>query len=271
MKILNSLRKHLRYMLFKFQRVIEFRVEIIIWIVLDLLPFLVLFLIWSAIYTVHDELGGLDFSQMLFYYLLVAIISSLSASHFESWRSEEIRMGKIDFFLTKPFSYIKEVLLTDATHKVFYILLFTPAYLIFFYIAWWFFPFDLPSLTWQSLGLALFLLVAAYLIQALIALFIVLLTFWFEGSRGLEHFKWLAISLFSGAMVPRDIMPDWLRLITDWLPLKYLYAVPIEVVQARSNFQVADLAYLFGFILVLILILRHTWNQAIRRYVSAGG
>jgi ABC-type uncharacterized transport system permease subunit len=45
-------------------------------------------------------------------------------------------------------------------------------------------------------------MIVAHTIQFLIALWIVLLGFWFEGSSGLEHFKWIVLSLFSGAMIP---------------------------------------------------------------------
>src|SRR5680860_1069207 len=104
------LRKY--YLIFKYMfiRTLQFRAEIMIYSFLDIIPFLVLFFLWSAVYSGQEVINSYSFSDIIQYYILVIFIQRFTATHFEEWRSQEIRMGKIDYFLTRPFSYINEII-----------------------------------------------------------------------------------------------------------------------------------------------------------------
>lgn len=263
--------KHLSFIRFKFILSLQFRTEIIVWMILDLLPFLVILFTWAAIYQNTDTLNGLTLPQMLSYYLIASFIQGVSGTHFERWRAEEIRLGKIDFFLIRPFSYLKEVFLSDIAGKLFYLCLFTPLYALFFILVMGLFELPMGQVKLFLLVQFLALLVLAYLVEFFIALLIVLLSFWFEGSEGLEHFKWISITLFSGALVPVEFMPAWLKKIVEFLPIQLLYRVPIEILQGRRELSISISLYATGFLLCLMLLSYFTWRKAVRRYASAGG
>lgn len=254
-----------------FIRSLQFRTEIVIYSFLDVLPFFVLFFVWSAIYQNSGEINNFSLAQIINYYLLVIVIQRLSATHFEGWRSEEIRNGKIDYYLIRPLSYISEILSKDIGAKLISIAFSAPMIILFYVINVQIFQIDHSYLTLNNIVTFLGLMLLAYSIQFLFALWIVLLTFWFEGSSGLEHFKWVVLTLFSGAMIPVEFMPNWLANITNALPLKYVFAVPIGVLQNTYTLQSSDFAYIGAVLVIMIVFTQQLWNQAKKVYGSVGG
>src|SRR5690606_9292553 len=89
------------------------------------------------------------------------------------------------------------------------------------------------------------LLLAALVINISISLCITLSTFWLENSFGLAHFKWIVVVIFSGSMLPPALLPSWLQTIIYALPLKYLYYVPIAVMQNQYIWAWRDTLTLF--------------------------
>jgi len=254
-----------------FVRTLQFRAEVIVYSFLDVLPFFVIFFVWQALFQQVDTINNFSLSQIVNYYLLVIIIDRLSATHFEGWRSEEIRNGKIDYFLTRPFSYISELLSKDVGSKIISIFFSMPVVITFYLINVYAYKIDQNYFTLANLLLFFGLMIVAYAIQFMIALWIVLLTFWFEGSSGLEHFKWIVLTLFSGAMIPIEFMPLWLKNITNLLPLKYIYAIPIGVIQGTTLLTINDYFTIIITLAVMFVFSKFLWGKAKYQYTSVGG
>lgn len=253
-----------------FIKALEYRSELIIWALLTLLNTTVLLAIWLSVFRGTGSLHGYQVGALLQYFLLATIINGITASHFENWRSREVREGKIDHYLTKPIGYPLQVLLADIGNRGFYILLIIPITLAVYFGFSLFYNLGTVAVTpWAILQCAL-LIGVGYVIEFSFALIAVLLSFWFEGAEGLEHFKWISISLFSGYMIPVEFMPQWMRATVDFLPLKYMYAVPIEVIQQRRSLGIGDLTYIVIFVTGLILFQRWLWHKATMKYTSAG-
>jgi len=263
--------KYLEFTKRAFIRSIEYRAEIFLWFLLDLLPFVVLFLVWLSIYTDRSTIQGVSLPQVLQFYFLVVIVSSVTDNHFEEWRVREVREGKIDFFLIRPFSYILELLLTHLGDKLLGMSI-RAIMLVFAYIALQaFFPLNLPSVSAPELAIFTALLVMAFAIQTLLGLLIVLAGFWLDNASSLVNFKWLGLALFGGSLVPLPLLPGWLRSVVLALPLKYVFAMPVGVIQRTQVMTGGDWLYLTAFIAGLALVARFIWHRALVKYSSAGG
>ncbi len=254
-----------------FIRTLQFRAEIVIYSLLDIVPFLVLFFLWSAVYSGQEVINNYSFPDIIQYYILVVFIQRFTATHFEGWRSQEIRMGKIDYFLTRPFSYINEVISKEVGGKIVSLLFSIPILTIFYIITMKLFNISQISLDPKSFLIFAGLIIAAYSIQIIVALWIVLLTFWFEGSSGLEHFKWIVFSLFSGSTIPFEFMPVWLQKIFNLLPFKYVTYIPIQVIQGKMILRASDYIFIASTLIVMFLISNALWKRAQYQYSSAGG
>ncbi len=253
------------------QKRIEYRSEILVWMTLDIVPMLLLLLIWSGIYAGRETIQNYTLPQLLQYYLLGIIIEGCTASHFESFRVEEIRLGKIDYFLTRPVSYLAQLFFDHLASKIFYLLLAIPVYLVLIFFINQLIPLPALSLSiFQYLQLVS-MIILAFSIQFLFALITVLLGFWFEGADGLENFKSIFISLLSGFVIPVSMMPANFQQLIQFLPLKYLYSVPIGIIQQTYHLQMSDVLNSSLSLLALLVVTQRLWQAAKYRYASAGG
>ncbi|MCB9801208.1 MAG: ABC-2 family transporter protein [Pseudomonadales bacterium] len=265
------LKKYLAIYRYMFIRSLQFRTELAIYVVLDVLPFFVLLFMWQAAFAGKDVINGFTLPQITQYYFLVMFIERVTSSYFENWRSTEIREGKIDYFLTRPFSYINEILSKDLGGKVVSLLISIPGLLAAMVLMSLIIPVEPLTITAIHATVFAGFLILGYFMQFCIALWIVLLTFWFEGSAGLEHFKWISVTLFSGAMIPIEFTPEWLQKIYAVLPLKYIFAVPINYIQGNILLTPRLGLEVFFSFLLMVGITKILWSKAVYRYSSAGG
>lgn len=238
---------------------------------LDTLPVLILLLVWISIFREQTAINGYSLADILQYYLLAQIIQGISSVHFEKRRIEQIREGKIDFYLIRPLGYLWEIFLDNVGGKIFYWLTSTTMAIGIYLLFNHFLTIAPLLLTFQSIAQFLFLLASSYLIAFFLGALIVMLGFWFEYAEGAEHFKWVIVTIFSGWMIPLELMPTWLNKLATNLPFKYLYAIPIGVLQGRYELTITDLSYITLFITALYLTTKITWAYAKHQYTSHGG
>ena len=64
--------------------------------------------LWSAVFKERGgELHGYDYGSMIYYYLLIILVSNLVTPTEDEWQiAADIREGQINSFLTKPMSYL---------------------------------------------------------------------------------------------------------------------------------------------------------------------
>jgi ABC-2 type transport system permease protein len=266
-----SISKYITCYKIYFLKALEFRAEIVGWITLNILPNVVLLFIWIAAYPAGSQNNGYTLPELLQYFMIGALINDFTSTHFEAWRSREIREGKIDYLMSKPMPYPTQIFIHDLAGKSFYIMLTAPVFLIVYFILTHFLPLPNFHLSLIQMTQFSFFLATTYLAEFFIALITVLLTFWFEGAEGLEHFKWIIITLFSGWMIPVQFMPFWLRNVVQALPLKYMYSVPIGIIQNKYSPVPIDFLYILLFLCFLYGTSFFVWRKAIYKYTSAGG
>lgn len=269
--IKNALATYLKLLRFKFINILQWRTELTIWILLDILPFTIMLFVWKAIFGDNIEIQQTSFSDVVLFYFLVIIIQGLTSVHFEEYRPTEIRMGRIDFFLVKPYSYLKELVVNDVAAKFLYVIIFAPIMILFHRFLLLFTSFSLPNLSLIHWLVFITLLFIAYLLQLLLSMLITLSAFWLEGASGLSHFKWLSISLLSGTLIPLPLMPEWLRTLTLALPFKVFYALPIFVIQDAALPTMADWLMVSLSVITLYMTVLFVWKKGVKHYASAGG
>lgn len=78
--------------------------------------------------------------------------------------------------------------------------------------------------------------------------------------------------LLSGRVVPVVLFPAWLATTAEWLPFRYTFGFPIEVLTTpmSTGGLVAGLARQIGWVVALGLLLVWLWRVAVRRFDSVG-
>ena len=142
----------------------------------------VVFILWGAVYSQNESIGGFSFGQTLTYFLVMLVMQFFVGAFNEDYQiSEEIRSGLINQFILKPinyFSYRFSIFLAArlVTGALILIPLLVAVPLLKDYLT-------LPTEAWRFFLLAPAMMLSA-LIQFSIAYCFGMLTFWFLEIQG---------------------------------------------------------------------------------------
>src|SRR5271166_6471832 len=92
------------------QNNLTYRVNYLTRTLFSFIPLFAMVSLWRTIYTGNSRAGessGFTQSQMIFYYILVAVVDVLTAVNEDDWQiAADIREGNISQFLLKPVDYL---------------------------------------------------------------------------------------------------------------------------------------------------------------------
>jgi ABC-2 type transport system permease protein len=249
----------------------SFRSEILLWTISDVFPTLVLFYVWQAVFKVQASNTGYDLSKVIEFYFYFLIINNITSAHFEQERVQQIREGKIDSFFTRPLGYLNDIFVRYLANKCFYFLFLIPALILIYFISQNVVHVHYSSVSPSQLFQFLLLITLGFFIEFLMGVIIVLIGFWSEGAAGLEHFKWIVITMLGGTIAPKAFLPVWLRQIVAMFPFQYMYSAPIEVIQGLRIIHWYEVVYVLGLLGIEVLIAKTLWKKAIYQYTAVGG
>lgn len=248
---------------------VQFRTELLLYAFTTILPIVVWLFAWKSILG-DASVAGFSFETLVGYYVLSVVIRLLTRAQFENVRVEEIRNGKIDYFLTKPIAYFYDIWWKKLGGDVALWVWTLPATIVGTWLVLQSFELSLVSSAQTWLLFAGFL-IFGYLVEFGLSYLVTLMGFWLEWAEGLQHFKWFAIATLSGNAFPIQFMPEILQPVMLALPFRYLYQVPIELMLGRATPSWLDGVGMLAALAVLWLINLVIWKAAMRRYASSGG
>ncbi|MBX3064337.1 MAG: ABC-2 family transporter protein [Anaerolineae bacterium] len=223
---------------------------------------------WYAVYASTTSISGMSLQQTINYILLAQLFSGLTGQSVMWWLGWSIREGAIAIDLLRPvdlqIQYYMQVVAQTWITFIFSIPLAIVALL--------FFGLQLPTnpLVW------LCFLIAALLGQLVVFFFdwmIGCLAFYTTEVWGLGVMRNGIASFLSGAIVPLQMMPDWLRGLAAIFPFAQALYVPVSILSGATPLeQVPQLwAIQLLWILVLAVISRRVFNFTVRKVTVQGG
>jgi len=195
--------------------------------------FIVQYFIWTAVYGGGGTLNGIEYSQMIRYFGITALIGYLTMD-FADWNlSMLIRTGKFLTFALRPLNHRFFALSQKIGHRTLgFIFEFVPCALIFTLL----FKVDMrpANLLWTLLSVAL-----AFFMNFFVNYCIGMVSFWIVQSEGIRSFYMLLGGLFSGMALPLVFFPKPLQIIQFFLPFQYTSYVPAMVF--LGNYSLGDI------------------------------
>ena len=195
--------------------------------------FIVQYFIWTAVYGGGGTLNGIEYSQMIRYFGITALIGYLTMD-FADWNlSMLIRTGKFLTFALRPLNHRFFALSQKIGHRTLgFIVEFVPCILIFTFL----FKVDMrpANLPWTLLSIAL-----AFFMNFFVNYCIGMVSFWFVQSEGLRLVYALLGNVFSGMLIPLVFFPKPLQIIQFFLPFQYTSYVPAMVF--LGNYSLGDI------------------------------
>jgi ABC-2 type transport system permease protein len=246
---------------------VAYRAEFLVWLLSTNMP-LVMLALWRA--AAADGPVGRYRQPELTAYFLTALVVRLLTGAWVIWQVNfEIRQGTLAYRLLRPVHPLLAYACENLAAVPLRVLLSLPVVVLLLLSS------GAPLLSAEPLRWALFpvTVAGAWAITFLAMALVGALAFYVE-SAGSVFEIWMGLfGVFSGYLVPLDLFPPWLAGLARFLPFRYMLAFPVEMMTGLLGrervFQ--ELLAQWGFVALLLLLVRLAWARGLRRFSAVGG
>jgi ABC-2 type transport system permease protein len=229
---------------------------------------LVMLAFWSAV-AAEGPIGGFDQEKFGAYFLTSAIVRMLTTTWLVYDMNAEIRQGTLAKRLLRPIhpflSYATEALASLPLR----LLVSVPLSLVTLYLVA---GGHVVGERHLILAAPLAILGACLLALAVNLTIGALCLFW-DNSLAVWDL-WLGLALvFSGYLLPLELLPGWLRQLAHGSPFPYLLAFPVEALLGLSPPEqvLADLGIQWLYVAAFLAGALLLWRRGLMRFVAYGG
>lgn len=225
-------------------------------------------LLWISLFRLGDQalLGGFDRSNYIAYALWASFVARITTNWmYESRMMSEIESGSLNSILVRPVSFFEFYLAQFLSYKILttVISLVVPILVILWM--------ELPT-DWSKAPIAGLLILYHLIFVHLLSFCVVCMAFHMTKVHSLTVAKNLALWLFSGELLPLDLLPKKVAEVLALLPFSNAVYTPVGYLLGRVSAE--DLVQ--GFvsstlgILVLSLLAVGFWHWGLRTYSGTG-
>ncbi len=262
--------KYLSLVQMSVQRTLAYRRTVLINLATSLIWLVASYYLWRAVFVSQAQIGDFNWDRMRTYILLAYAVNVLLSSSWSTFRVMSIiRTGEIATELIRPFDFLfaqfsmslggalVEGLFSGLIAGAIGVVVFriqgpvSPLAGVFFLIS------------------VVFGFANKFLINYLVAL----VCFWTKNSLGLAWAQTAVVNILSGALIPLEFFPGWLRTLTQFLPFQAVINAPLSIYQgAVTGAGIAlTLAVQLAWIAALLGVGRLLWRPSLRALEIQGG
>ena len=266
--------KYLHVLNIGIQNMLVYRANFLFRAAAGLIPLTAMLLLWRTIYdgkAAGAQIAGYTLAQMTSYYLLVTIVSALTAVNEDDWQiAAEIKDGQISQFLLKPIDYLAYRLTLFGAGRLIYTAVAVVPVGLFIYYEREFFvgPKDAASFGCFALSLVL-----TGLLQFLLSYTMALLAFWVLEVATFIFIFFAFEYLAGGHLFPLDILPPAVEQALNLTPFPYLLYFPVNIYLGRATGDALwrGLVIQACWVGISYALARFVWNRGIKKYSAVGG
>ena len=251
-----------------FQDSLAYRAQAVIWILTDVVPAMVMPLVWLSAYGGRSHIGGYAPGEMVLYYLCMVTFTNFVVTH-QMWDvATEIKEGQFSVYLVRPFSYFQTNLIRNLAWRVFRLVVFVPMLAL---AVWIYAPhltqarFEWGPTFWLSL-------VMGHLVSFMLSYALGLLALFFQEVFSVYNIYYIPMLFLSGQLVPIGVFPEWLQALSRYMPFQYTVALPTEVFMGRVPETVAwqGIGIQVAWTVSLYLLAKVFWRKGLLYYTGVG-
>ena len=247
----------------QYANMLEYRVEIALWALSGVLPFIMLSLWSQSESSSNFGFSSIDLSR---YFLSAFLVRQFSVVWVVFSFEEDALSGRLSPYLLQPlhplWRYVSSHLAEQFTRLPFALIITC----IFFLInpkAFWIPNLIHFGLAWLS---TIFAFTIAFLLQSLIAGF----CFWSEKASALERLLFVPYLFLSGLLAPIESFPPAISKFALFTPFPYLINFPAKILSGM-NIELVNgfLAQIFWISILLPLVVL-IWRSGVKHYTAMG-
>lgn len=221
--------------------------------------------LWKTVNLSSDQIGSLGTEEALQRVLLGQALIPILSQGLEYIVGHDIRTGNVAIQMSRPFDYQFALLGHNLGRTLGLVLMRSlPLYVV----ALLFYGLQLPTLPSALASIASISL--SFLISFYITFLFSVLSFYTLNSWGLLSARILCVSFLSGALVPTELFPAWLKTVVDLLPFRSLAEIPILIYRGKALVG-PSLGYQIVWLVVLLLLSRIVFSLVRRHVLVQGG
>ncbi|WP_066377502.1 MULTISPECIES: ABC-2 family transporter protein [unclassified Anabaena] len=257
------IRKTLTLLTVYYAYMVEYRAELILWVLSGSLPIILMGVWIKAAQGGQFGLTPVDFAR---YFLTVFIVRQISTV-WVIWEFEkEVLEGKLSPKLLQPLDPVWHHVASHLSERVARIP-FAVLLIVLFFVLY-------PQAMWlPSLGQLLLFSVAvvlAFILRFVIQYTLAIFAFWTERANALENF-WMLFYLFlSGLIAPLEVFPEAVRQIVLFTPFPYLINFPASILVGLPVDITRGFLSLLAWILIFLGANRWLWRAGLKKYSGMG-
>lgn len=243
---------------------LQYRIDLFLWTLTEAAVPLIALAIWYTI----ARTGSFVLSpiETVTYFVLIIFTSIITTAWNGFFFAREILTGEITPYLARPLSIVWKHLANNIVEKAIKLLIPVPILLIVF----WLFPhFFSPNIYILShIGFYLVSMLLGLAIAFVFDMALGAIAFWLEDALEIRRFKDLLYEIGAGILIPFAAMPALAVSFFNFLPFRYILAVPIEILmgQIEGTRLVLYLSLQLAWLLGLTLLFAFLWRAGLKRY-----
>jgi len=228
-----------------------------------------LYYVWKAIFGERDELNGLTWEGMQSYLLVVFISNMLLSWYTESGIARRVLDGSVSMDLLKPLDFQKARLFETLGNSI------VEGGMSVLFAVIWAFLFTGAQLPPDAASGLFFLasLILSVFIKFNIIYLAGLVCFYTTSHLGVLWARTAITNLFSGALVPLALFPDWLGTMARLLPFQGIIAIPAAFYMGQLDGAAAleAIGIQLFWVVVLWFAGKAFWRWSVRQVTIHGG
>lgn len=248
-----------------------YRLNFIMWRVRSVIQLLVVYFLWSAIFSQGGIIAGYDKQTIITYILGTSILRSFVLGSRSTDIGREIASGDLNNFLVKPINYFGNWLSRDLADKALNLAFIAVELTLLFIIL-------KPSIVFQFNPFYIISFLSASVLAMLIYFFLSFLissiTFWYPEHNGwpARFLSFAIIEFLSGGLFPLDIFPKAAFNIFRLLPPAYFLFYPLQIFLGRLSIKevFSTMAIMVVWLWLLIMAARFVWHKGLKVYGAYG-
>ncbi len=242
---------------------VEYRAELILWVLANSLP-----IIMMGVWIEASQGGRFDLSALQFarYFICVFFIRQLTIV-WVIWEFEkEVVEGRLSPRLLQPIDPAWHHVaghLSERLARLPFTLLLIVLFFGLYPDALW-----LPPLS--HLAIALFTIAVAFALRFIIQYTFAMFAFWTERATAIEQLWFLFYLFLSGMIAPLNVFPDLVRDILMWTPFPYLIYFPAAILMGLPVAMGKGVAIMLTWTGLFWGVNRWLWRRGLRQYSGMG-
>lgn len=233
--------------------------------------FFISYSLWQSIFSYKsiESLNGMSLNYLIYYSLIAPLSFRIIQGHQLGFLSREIYEGDINKYLIYPVSLITIKLSSYVAQSIFYLI---QLFLILSITHALGIEESKIQISWQTILLFSLFLGFTTVFYFLSQMIIECVAFWADNIWSLGVILRMTVAIFSGAIIPLSLFPEWSIEILTYTPFPYLTYLPIKILFGESNLVeiFKGLFVLISWSFLIILILNNILKRGLKIYNGIG-